>query len=175
MQKIFIVSANKNLDTQYTIAEAVSEELDLEIAHSFTTGELSDSTYFDTMCIGDVTIAFKNNSLLYCESLNETDTIGITIDEYYNKDIFCTSVIGFNNIADNILTDDILVIWLDCAYSISSVRDLNEAKYLIETLEDMKYLYFSLATDDLQYITNMLHKYFNASDSLKAEIEQELS
>lgn len=176
MEKIFIITTSKDkLKTAYDIANYISSKYDLDVAKTFTSNLDIDIcktvpeyfTYFD---VNDMIIAFKNNAMLYCLSEAEK-SIGISLDEYYNNDIFCMTVEAFNNISESLLMN-MIVIWIDSKVSNGSTDIMNNVKILLNTLDSIKYMYF---TEDYKVIKRTVCEYIEASPKRQLELLEENS
>jgi hypothetical protein len=115
-------------------------------------------------------IAYKNNAMLYCLSESEK-SIGISMDEYYNTDIFCMSVEAFNNISESLLVN-ILVIWIDSKANTTDENQINNSKILMNTLDSLKYMYF---IEDFKTIRKIICEYLDATPAKQLEILEENS
>lgn len=180
MEKIFIVTTNKDDINKYFLAEHLSNMFDLDIAHTTicNTENFKDFTeykYLSSLAISDMMLAYKNNALLY--SLNIVDKYGnnviesITMDDYYNKDIFCMSIEAFNNISDNRLVN-CLVIWLDSNIRAVTNISLNMIKYFEESIKDIPYLYFN---EDINTVYKVVDAYLNGDPIMREQILEENS
>lgn len=176
MEKIFIITTNSDkLKTAFDVANYISSKYDLDIAKTFSSNLDIDIckdvpeyfTYFD---VNDMVIAFKNNAMLYCLSEAEK-SIGISLDEYYNNDIFCMTVEAFNNISESLLMN-MIVIWIDSKYTSSNTNTMNNVKILMNTLDSIKYMYF---IEDYKVIKRTICEYLDASPKRKLELLEENS
>ena len=176
LEKIFIVTTDKTeLNTAYKIATRISREFGLDVAKTF----ISDLnlpickdipeyfTYFD---VNDMVIAFKNNAMLYCVTESEK-SMGISIDDFYNTDIFCMSVEAFNNIADSMLLN-MLIIWIDAKTTNTTDDDQFNVKILLNTLDSIPYMYFNEST---RIIKQTICEYIEATPTRRQEILDENS
>lgn len=176
MEKIFILTTNtKDIDVAYNLATYISSKYDLDIAQTFTSSlELdvcqNNPTYFRFFDVNDMVIAYKNNAMLYCLSESEK-SIGISMDEYYNTDIFCMSVEAFNNISESLLVN-ILVIWIDSKANTTDENQINNSKILMNTLDSLKYMYF---IEDFKTIRKIICEYLDATPAKQLEILEENS
>lgn len=118
---------------------------DVNISNKFTTNkdnvinELPYSYYYINQL--EVNKALKNNSLLYIIT-NDYISTGITIDDFYNSDVFCMSYKEYNVISDVIFHKyNILTIWLDSPNN--KYTNINHDIVFIEhRLETVPYEYF---------------------------------
>ena len=176
MEKIFIVTTDsKDMSTAYKIASYISSKYDLDIAKTFTSSLEIDvcketPEYYTFFDVNDMVIAYKNNAMLYCLSEAEK-SIGISLDDYYNNDIFCMSVEAFNNISESLLMN-ILVVWIDSKSSNVDVNTTNNVKILMNTLDSIKYMYF---IEDYKIIKRVLCSYLDATPTKQLEILEENS
>ena len=120
------------------------------------------------MSTKSIDLTYKNNFMLFVNTNNYISTV-ITMDTYYNSDIFVMEIDEFNNISDNIFkseSNDIIVVWIDSNYDKNdefSRLDLNESIFLEKrlTTENIKYLYFF--NDDEDTIVNTVIKYLEGN------------
>ena len=117
--KVFIIyhdisKVNHLIDTLNNL------DADINIGNKFTTDQYYQQTeqlpysyyYINQL---EINKALKNNSLLYIIT-NDYISTGITIDDFYNYDIFCMTYKEYNVISDIIFNKyHILTIWLDSA------------------------------------------------------------
>lgn len=157
MQKIFIITSNNNSNDNYKLAEYISETYGLDIANNFTTME--PARHFVKFSSDEVVLAYKNNALLYSFS-KEDNHIGITMDEFYNKDVFCMNIDGFNNIAENRL-ENVLVIWLDTPTTHIDSFTSYTIRQLQQTLESVTYMYFN---EPFETICEIVGNYIQCED-----------
>lgn len=179
--KIFIIG-NKNIDKLGIAKEIIKMNDTLSIANKFITDKAYDTidndSYVKYVNAADVNLAFKNNALLYITTVNYISH-GVTLDSFYNSDIFVMDFIDFNGITDKIFeTNEILVVWLDdkvTAYNNSADKkqDLQECKYVLDRLENTPYLYF--LNEKPEKISCIVNDYLNADEEEKAEILEENS
>lgn len=147
MTKIFI-TGSKDIDKLSLAKKIVERDDDLSISQTFTNNEESkDSVGDDYMYYldpKDIDLAYKNNAFLYIAA-EDLLYHGITLDSFYNEDIFCMNLSEFNNIPDYIFNyNDVLVIWLDTKLSKrnSKDEDVMASKYIIEKLDKINIMYF---------------------------------
>ena len=122
----------------------------------------------------DVDLAFKNNVILYINTeINISH--GITLDNFYNNDIFVMSIEDFNNISEhNIFKQDLLIVWVDTKHYDNlddRKKDLIETKYLEERIETIPYLYF--LDTNVKEIVTIINNYLEGDDTQKQKICQE--
>lgn len=176
--KIFITGPHTY--DKLNIAKKIAESNDnLSIGGRFTNDtdykDLSDGNYIYYMSTQSIDLTYKNNFMLFVNTNNYIST-GITMDTYYNSDIFVMEIDEFNNISDNIFkseSNDIIVVWIDSSYDKNdefSRLDLNESIFLEKRLitENIKYLYFF--NDDEDTIVNTVIKYLEGNDEERENI-----
>lgn len=167
MQKIFIITSDKNSKDNYRLAEYLQLECGLDLAKSFTTGNVEQ--YYEQLSINDVILAYKNNALLYSYSKDNIHS-GITMDEFYNNDLFCMTIDGFNNIADNRLVN-VLVVWLDLPTKEITCEMSHNIKSFQKTLESINYMYFN---EDFDTICKIMKEYIETdSEDIRERILEE--
>lgn len=170
-----IITGAKSID-KFEIAKKLVELNDnLSIAPTFTSDKEYEKIISDNfmyyMSSEEVDLAFKNNVVLYINTVLNISH-GITLDSFYNNDIFVMDIEDFNNISDhNITNKDLLVVWVDSKHYDNhddKKNDLIEAKYLEERLETMPYLYFLDSGEE--EIATVINDYLNADDEKKIAI-----
>lgn len=168
-EKVFIIVNTKNqINTAYNISTYLSKNFDFNCAKLFSTEKDMPYTYYLNQ--NEVILSYKNNALLTCNTYNDNDSLGITIDDYYNNDIFYCDIDLFNNISESML-NNVLVIWIDEPIK-NNLSLLNKISNFIINLDNLKYLYFN--EKDLDKILDILNNYFNTDDiKLKNKILEE--
>lgn len=170
-QKFFIITTDPNNTDKYKLAEYLSEKYDLDIAYSFTTSD-DISNYKVQYSIDEIVLSYRNNALLSCLSDTKNNIHhGFTMDEFYNKDLFCMSMKEFANISESLL-NNCIVIWLDQHKNDVDYEYVLESKNFIQLLENITYMYFN---EDLSEIKTILLEYLNADYDKKLEIIKENS
>lgn len=121
-------------------------DADINIGNKFTTDQYYQQTeqlpysyyYINQL---EINKALKNNSLLYIIT-NDYISTGITIDDFYNYDIFCMTYKEYNVISDIIFNKyHILTIWLDSADK--KYKNINyDITFVEHRLENVPYEYF---------------------------------
>lgn len=173
-----IITGAKSID-KFAIARHLVEENDsLSIAPTFISDKAYENVTNDKfmyyMNLEDVNLAFKNNVILYI-STDVNISHGITLDSFYNSDIFVMNIEDFNNISDhNISGQDLLIVWVDSKHYDNvndRKKDLTEAKYLEERIETIPYLYFLDNTVD--EIVKVINSYLEGDEEQKLAICQE--
>jgi hypothetical protein len=166
MQQFFIVTSDPKNNDKYKLAEFLAEKYDMDIAYSFTSTDNLEN-YKVQYKIDEIILSYRNNALLCCLS----DTInnihnGITMDEFYNKDIFCLTIKEFSNISESLLCNSI-VIWIDQPKNDIDYEYIKDCKNFIDILENIPYMYFN---ENLSEIYDKVSEYIEADDNKKLEI-----
>lgn len=146
--KIFITGLEKIDKLVFAKAIVVIDD-DLSISQRFTNDiEYKDSPYDEYIFYldsADVDISYKNNAFLFITASDMLYT-GITLDSFYNEDVFCMNICEFNNVPDYIFEiNDILVVWLDTKIQMKDKDNLDEImgiKHFVEKIEKLNVLYF---------------------------------
>ena len=176
--KIFITGPS-NIDKLSLAKKLVERDDDLSIGQHFSNDKeyegITDDAYIYYLSTQDIDLTYKNNFVLFVNTDNYVSS-GITMDSFYNDDIFTMSICEFNNISDIIFkneNNDVIVIWLDTDYNKNNANiaeDIRESKFLQERLEDgtIKYLYFF--NEDTNDIVDVIFNYIEGSDEERKEI-----
>jgi hypothetical protein len=142
----------------------------LSIMPTFTTDENYegiDENFHYKMDLNTIYLAYKNNALLYVNTINNISK-GITLDDYYNNDIGIIDINDLNMIPDKqLLEDNVLIVWIDSKFNKNI--DLYEIKYLQQRLTNYKYLYF-LENENIDDIANIILEYLNCDDDKRIEL-----
>lgn len=178
MEKIFLVSSSDNDNFIYSIASKLIEANDsLNIARKFSSETDEETIYKYKKSINDIILDYKNNSLMYVTVFGETENIGITLDEYYNKDIFCMNYQEFNSMSEFILRDpQTLVVWVDSCTKTTNKRDINECKVFSNSAmgsDSVKHLYFY--NDPIETISDTILEYIESNIEKKKEILEDFA
>ena len=118
MEEIKIILTGFSNDDLMSIAETLTSLND-----SFTIGQIftndSDKNDIHSCYINNQELELICKNSAYLTLLKEGDfTHGISMDEFYNCNLFVMQVDEFNNISPNILSNNnILVVWFDTKYS----------------------------------------------------------
>lgn len=177
-EKIFITGPS--IVDKLSIAKSIIEQDDdLSIAERFS----NDDTYANTendeyiyyLSTQDIDLTYKNNFILFVETNNYVSS-GITMDNFYNNDIFVMSLSEFNNISDIIFkseSNDIVLVWVDSSSTKISNSDIVESSFLQERINllNIKYLYFF--NEETEKIVNIVLDYFNGDESKRNELLEE--
>lgn len=143
--KVFIIYHNEDILND-VINELYNISSELNVSNKFTT-EKNDSENrfpFSYYYINQLEInkALKNNSLLYIIT-NDYISTGITIDDFYNNDVFCMNYKEYNAISDMIFNKyNILTVWLDSKQSSYDTLLLSEIPFIEKRLETVNYKYY---------------------------------
>lgn len=170
MQKIIIITTKKDDILKYQLCRELFNKYEMEVGIPFSTIEEPGYQYIEFQ---EVQRAYKNNALFCCSTNKDNVTIGMTMDEYYNKDIFCISIPELLNISDEKFSN-ILIIWLDNIKDDSiQYEDINKVNRLVDFLEHNDYLYFY--NNGIDEILEVFDKYINSSFEDRKKILEENS
>jgi len=172
-----IITGVKSIDKSIIAKRLVEIDDSLTIIPHFTSNidmkdNISEFEYFlDTNTIH---LAYKNNSIMTVFTDN-SNSDGITIDDFYNNDICYMSIEQFNLISDKFINEnDILVVWLDESHSYKlDQNEMAEIGYMQERLNNMKYLYF--LNDSNKNICNIILEYLNSDENRQQQFLEEYS
>lgn len=159
--KVFIIYHNEKL-IKDIINYINKVNNDVLIAKKFiSSNDFGDSSHY-FLNQKEVGLALKNNSLLYVLT-DEYISSGITIDDFYNCDIFLLSYKEYNAIADIIFTKyPVLSVWVDSKTSDKAMFDSDfyyEIQYLEKRLETVLNEYY--LDDDPSVIGDAILNYLN--------------
>lgn len=176
MEKILIVGSS-SIDKMKIAEHLVEYDDSLSIAFAFT----SDINYKQMKKDNNnlhiyyndnehINLDYKNNSLLYIHS-SETESYGVTIDEFYNTDIVVIDTLNFNTISDKILNNNnILIVWIDTKFDKKNSINFKETKFLMDRIDKYPYMYF-MCTDPIDSICKPIIQYVSTeSPEVKKEI-----
>lgn len=176
MTKIFI-TGSKEIDKLSLAKKIISKDDDLSISQTFTNEEeYKDSVGDDYMYYldpKDIDLAYKNNAFLYI-SAHDLLYHGITLDSFYNEDIFCMNLSEFNDIPDYIFNyNDVLVIWLDTKSKKRNIKDedVMASKYMIEKLDKINVMYF--LDEDYDDIVDVIMQYLMGDPDTRQKLLDE--
>lgn len=176
--KIFLTGLN-SIDKIVFAKAIVDLDDDLSISQRFTNDVKFKDTPYDEYIFYldsvDVDISYKNNAFLFINA-NDTLYTGITLDSFYNEDVFCMNITEFNNVPDYIFEiNDILVVWLDTKINKTKDKENKEEllgiKHFLERIEKMNVLYFLNETPE--NVANVVLKYLESSFEDKQKILDE--
>jgi len=173
--KIFLVSIDK--DPLFDIADNIYKLNDaLSISPCFSTDtQFKDIVTYNTYFLDSETvrIAYKNNSLL-CVVTDNYISSGITIDDFYNNDIFIMNMKEYNTIPKKIFDNyEILTVWIDTKNSTKiSPLDMIEVNFFIERINDYTYLYF---LENENMIEETIYKYVYGTEEEQNKILEDNS
>ena len=163
--KVFIVY--HNFQPIKELIEYINEiTSDISIAKKFTTvNEFNDGSHY-YLNQKEVGLALKNNSLLYVLTDDYVST-GITVDDFYNCDIFILTYKEYNAIADIIFAKyPILTVWVDSTNNDKNMFNSDlyyEIQYLEKRLETVEHEYY--LNDPIEEIANKIIKYLNKNET----------
>ena len=170
-KKIFIVGSD-SIDKLSLADVLIEKNDDLSIGSHFTNDkEYKDSVndnYIYYLSTQDIDLTYKNNFILFINTNNYISE-GITLDTFYNNDIFIMSPQDFNNISGSIFKEsyDILIVWLDTNYSKGNDKlnkDIIESRFLEQRLQDEKLNYVYFFNEENDFISDVILEYIDCND-----------
>lgn len=177
MEKIFLVANNYNIDNIHLIADKISQLFGLTIAptcistlDAVNSESLITKKYFKELDNQVFFLAFKNNAMLY-SLVNNNYNIGITMEDFYNNDIFCLSLDALENVPESRLINS-LIIWVDIPTQNITKQDISSANIILEIIENTPYLYFY---ENVEKIISVVSGYLQGDDETKQHILEENS
>lgn len=159
--KVFIIYHDDDLINE--IVNYINENTDLQIAKKFISSQEDVNGNFYFVDQHDINLAIKNNSLLYVTSSNYIST-GITLDDFYNNDVFLLKYNEYNFISDIFFTkNNILTIWVDSQNKSFKIKPNDKLYYDLnfveKRLETVNYLYF--LNDKISDIVDSIENFIN--------------
>ena len=165
-----IITGTHNVNKNQLALRLTELNDNLSIMPTFTTDvdyEGINEIFNYKIDLNTIYLSYKNNALLYVNTINNIST-GVTLDDYYNNDICIIDVSDFNMISDKQLSEnDILIVWIDSKYN--KKTDIQEIKYLQQRLTKYNYLYF-LESENINDIADVILEYLNSPEEIKIEI-----
>lgn len=155
------------------LSDLLSDACDFNVANRITDNDEMVNNHTKMMETELIYKCFQNNAFLFLNKI-ENSYIGITLDDFYNSEIFFMNFDEFNKISKKIFdsdTYDILIVWVDTKNSNENPqlsKDIFEIKFLNETLSSLPYLYF--LDDNNKDIVKIIVEYLNANSDEKEKI-----
>ena len=179
-EKIFIIGS-RNID-KYKIAKNIANIHDsFNIAKTFTTDismkdKITDSFKY-YLSPKEVEMSFKNNALMYVNT-DRIISVGVTLEDMYNEDIFVLDFYDFNNMSNKIFNEiSPIIIWIDSKDKNYDYYkdDVNESKYSFEkiNINNLKVMYFVNETPI--EIAKIVLDYYNGDDIVREQLLEENS
>lgn len=160
--KIFIIYhdvdiINELIDDIYKVSNEIN------VSNKFTTNsdDVKNGRPYSYYYLNNLEVnkAIKNNYLLYVITNNYVST-GITIDDFYNNDVFILNYKEYNTIPDLVFNKhNILTIWIDSKDG--KYKDIfNDINFVEKRLENVNYEYFLKGENNeiIETILNYLNK-----------------
>ena len=171
-----IITGLAEIDKNILAQTLVKKDETLSISPVFTTDK--DDKTKQYMDVRTVNLSYKNNALFYIYT-NNYISIGVTIEDYNDYDIFVTNINEFNNISDRFFKDDDIIVVLVDSKKLDNMvvtKYKYELKYLNDRLSNVHFIYFA---DDLNIIANnaadIILKYVHGDEDVRYEILKENS
>ena len=165
-KKIFIIYHDENIleDLVNKLFEASNE---YNIANKFTTNikDIKEGRPYSYYYLQNLEVnkAIKNNYVLYIIT-NDYISTGITIDDFYNNDIFILNYKEYNAISDLIFNKyNILTIWIDSKDG--KYKDIfNDIVFIENRLEKVNHEYFLKGENE--EIVNTILNYLDENNNI---------
>lgn len=166
--KIFIIYHNDDLINDL-VDNLYQQSNEINISNKFTTnindvknGLPYSYYYLNTL---EVNKTIKNNYILYVLTDNYIST-GITIDNFYNNDVFILNYKEYNAISDNVFTkNNILTIWIDSKHN--KYKDIfNDILFVEKRLENVNYEYFIYENTKNEEIIDTILNYLDINNNI---------
>ena len=176
--KIF-VTGDSSIDKLEIAKKIVEKNDDFSIAPKFTNDisrkdKIGDDYvyYMDNV---DVDLSYKNNAFLYVKTDDNYITTGVTLDNFYNNDVFYLDIYDFNSISDSIIYSyDSLLVWVDTKRQRKiTEEDSQNANHLIERANELTTLYF--LDESAEHISDIVVRYLNGTIEERQNIVEENS
>ena len=164
--KIFIIYHDETI-IEDLVNELFNSSNEINISDKFTTdnqaiknGRPYSYYYLGTL---EVNKAIKNNYVLYVLTNNYIST-GITIDDFYNNDIFILTYKEYNAIPDLVFNKhNILTIWIDSKDG--KYKDIfNDINFVEKRLENVSNEYFLKGENE--EIVNTILNYLDENNNI---------
>ena len=158
--KVFIIYHDDDLINE--VVNYINTNTDLQISDKFTSSPETTSGYY--FCSQqDINLSIKNNSLLYVV-MNDYISSGITLDDFYNNDVFLLKYNEYNSIPDILFSKhNILTVWIDSKNKNFKIQKNDplyyELNFIEKRLETVKYEYF--LNDKIEDIVNYIENFIN--------------
>ena len=173
MIKIIITGLNY-IDKLPLANKLIEIDDNLSIGQEFTTNKFlyDDNSFGQYIDLETLSLSYKNNALFYVHT-EDFMSNGLTLDEYYNNDIFCINIEDVNLISDSMIDDNTLIVWLDTKYQKSQNinKDLYEVKIFEQRLKNVNYVYF--LDESIDKMTEIILNYINGNSDIKEKILEE--
>ena len=170
MQKIILVDTDSSLTSVRYIADGLNKLCDLKIAERFNSGP--DEHEGIPLDFQEIVVAYKNNAIFSCITDIDNNTIGITMDEYYNSNIIYLSVAELINVPDHKLTN-CLIVWIDSDKLSCSTEDISIATNMEKIIQNCEYLYF--LKNELDKVIATICRYIDGNIEERQNILEENS
>jgi len=171
----FLIVGENSIDKTKIVNLLMTNKDMFNVANYFSTNiEDSNKEYFYYLSNEELHICYKNNAILLVKT-KLSDSIGITLDSFYENNLIFMNTEDFNNISNKIFlsNNELIVIWLDTKNHdpLTIKNEIKESNYLIEKLENdnLKYLYF-LDKPEIE-IMDVICEYLTNPESRKDLLE----
>lgn len=156
------------------ISDVLSNNEDLILSPVFTT-DSDDSGANRHISMRELALSYKNNALFCISSYNNDIYKGVTMDDFYNYNLFNIDVKMYNTISNKPFNMyPILTVWIntdDDKNIIYKNKLRHEVERFQERLNHADFIYFSpVETKNKKYIINIVNNYIIGDDTLRHKI-----
>ena len=144
----FLIIGENNIDKKEIVNLLLTNNGLFNVANYFTTNiDDSNKEFFYYLPIEELHICYKNNAILFVKT-TLSNSVGITLDSFYENNIIFMNTEDFNNISNKIFlsNNELIIIWLDTKNHdpLTIKKEIKESNYLIEKInnDQLKYMYF---------------------------------
>lgn len=120
-------------------------------------------------------LSYKNNAVFYIFT-EQYNSHGVTLEDFIKNNVIIANIREYNNISDKFFNNyDILTVWIDSKFiCLSALNNYKyELKFLIDRINEHKYLYFT--NNNPMNIAKTIISYWYADEDNKRKILDENS
>lgn len=144
----FLIVGENNIDKKEIVNLLLTNEGMFKVAKYFSTNEEeAKQDFYYYLSNQELHICYKNNAILFVKTAL-FDSIGITLEEFYENNIIFMNTEDFNNISNRVFlsNNELIIVWLDTKnHNHNDIKkEIKESSYLQEKIDmdNLKYLYF---------------------------------
>jgi len=144
----FLIVGENSIDKKEIVNLLLTNEGMFKVAKYFSTNEEeAKQDFYYYLSNQELHICYKNNAILFVKTAL-FDSIGITLEEFYENNIIFMNTEDFNNISNRVFlsNNELIIVWLDTKnHNHNDIKkEIKESSYLQEKIDtdNLKYLYF---------------------------------
>ena len=144
----FLIVGENSIDKKEIVNMLLSNEGMFKIAKYFSTNEEeSKQDFYYYLSNQELHICYKNHAILFVKT-TLCDSVGITLEEFYENNVIFMNTEDFNNISNRVFlsNNELIIVWLDTKnHDTNQIKkEIKESSYLQEKIDtdNLKYLYF---------------------------------